>query len=919
MKRFFITFALLLLMSTSLLAAQPLDPREQAGKLASAIAVPLYGYDLATVASIIEAMVKDTDAIRAVDILDSISEKVLFEAFKSDDNTIHSGEPIPETHKKELQLLIHSVVHEQEEIAELRLYFIPGGEGAVHLTGEERAWLAAHPIIRVHNEKDWPPFNYFEYGKPLGLSIDYMNLVAEQLGIKVEYVSGPSWNEFLEMVKRKELDVMLNIVKTEDRMQYLLYTEPYIKNPNVIVSSQESPYETIEALFGKTVAFPKGFYYEEVLTKSFPRIKRLPEEDALASLKAVAFGRADAALGEAAVVRTLINKNFISGLQISGEVKFGDPDLTNMRIGVRDDWPLLHSALMKAMAAIAPQEMTQIRQKWLIRATDEKDRIPLTDAERKWLAEHRDIRLGVDPAWPPFEFIDKSGHYAGVGSGFIDAISDRLKIKMTPIPGLTWTQVIEKSKAGEIDVLPAVMRTSERDKYLNFTKPYLSFPTVIVINKKMSFIGSIKGLEGYRVGVVKDYYTEDILRQDHPNLELVTYPTLEEALQKLDAGRIDAVVDNMITITQEIARSGLENIRVSSSTEYTFELSLGVRKDLPELIGILNKVIDDISSQEKAAITSAWMSDVEVKIRFDFKAILAWAIPIGGSVFLIITFVVVWNRKLGREIKERKRTEDQLRKLSSATENSPASVVVTDKNGNIEYVNPTFIEVTGYSAEEAIGQNPSVLKSGDLPESYYQELWDTILDGKVWRGEFKNQRKNGEEFWESASISPIMDEEGEITHFVAVKQDTTERKAAEEALRASEEKSRLLLESVGEGIFGVDLDGKVAFINPAATRMLGYRTDELIGKAVHEQIHHSHADGSVYPKSECPMYLTHADGTDHHIADEVLWRKDGSSRRVHQHADREKWTGRRCGRHLYGYHRAQAGRGRSGTRRNFNS
>jgi len=98
-----------------------------------------------------------------------------------------------------------------------------------------------------------------------------------------------------------------------------------------------------------------------------------------------------------------------------------------------------------------------------------------------------------------------------------------------------------------------------------------------------------------------------------------------------------------------------------------------------------------------------------------------------------------------------------------------------------------------------------------------------------------------------------------------------------EELRASEEKSRLLLHSVGEGIFGVDLDGKVAFINPAANRMLGYGPEELIGHDVHEKIHHSHTDGSAYSKTECPMYLTHVDGTDHHIADEVLWRKDGSS------------------------------------------
>jgi PAS domain S-box-containing protein len=260
---------------------------------------------------------------------------------------------------------------------------------------------------------------------------------------------------------------------------------------------------------------------------------------------------------------------------------------------------------------------------------------------------------------------------------------------------------------------------------------------------------------------------------------------------------------------------------------------------------------------------------------------------LGFTLFLsvgVVLLVLILGERTSRALmKARDNLEEkvdertaELRKLSQATENSPASVVVTDKNGTIEYVNPTFSDVTGYSAEEAIGQNPKVLKSGNLPASYYKELWDTILSGNVWRGEFINKRKNGEEFWESASISPIVDDEGEITHFVAVKQDTTERKAAEEKLRASEEKSRLLLESVGEGIFGVDLDGKVAFINPAANRMLGYGPDELIGQEVHEKIHHSHADGSGYPKEECPMYLTHVDGTDHHVTDEVLWRKDGT-------------------------------------------
>jgi polar amino acid transport system substrate-binding protein len=134
------------------------------------------------------------------------------------------------------------------------------------------------------------------------------------------------------------------------------------------------------------------------------------------------------------------------------------------------------------------------------------------------------------------------------------------------------------------------------------------------------------------------------------------------------------------------------------------------------------------------------------------------------------------------DITEGRLAQEQARKLSRATENSPASVVITAKDGTIEYVNPTFCEVTGYTTDEAIGNNPRVLKSGNLPQSFYKNMWQTILSGKTWRGDFINRKKNGEEYWESASISPINNNEGEITHFVAVKQDITERKQMEEEL-----------------------------------------------------------------------------------------------------------------------------------------
>jgi PAS domain S-box-containing protein len=129
---------------------------------------------------------------------------------------------------------------------------------------------------------------------------------------------------------------------------------------------------------------------------------------------------------------------------------------------------------------------------------------------------------------------------------------------------------------------------------------------------------------------------------------------------------------------------------------------------------------------------------------------------------------------------------DELRKLRLAVEHSPATVVITDAEGSIQYVNPKFTELTGYTAEETLGKNPSILSSGKHPPEFYRDMWETIKQGKEWRGEFCNLKKGGEPYWESASISVVRDEQGIITHYVAVKEDITQRKRDEEALRLSE-------------------------------------------------------------------------------------------------------------------------------------
>jgi diguanylate cyclase (GGDEF)-like protein/PAS domain S-box-containing protein len=151
---------------------------------------------------------------------------------------------------------------------------------------------------------------------------------------------------------------------------------------------------------------------------------------------------------------------------------------------------------------------------------------------------------------------------------------------------------------------------------------------------------------------------------------------------------------------------------------------------------------------------------------------------------------------VARDISFRIKMEQQVRQLSQAVQQSSASIVITDTTGSIIYVNPKFTEVTGYSYEEALGKNPRILKTDVTPVGVHAELWQTLSSKKVWRGEFCNRRKSGDLYWEFASISPILDRNGQITHYVAVKEDITDRKQKDLALQAANEQLNHQLDEI---------------------------------------------------------------------------------------------------------------------------
>ncbi len=171
--------------------------------------------------------------------------------------------------------------------------------------------------------------------------------------------------------------------------------------------------------------------------------------------------------------------------------------------------------------------------------------------------------------------------------------------------------------------------------------------------------------------------------------------------------------------------------------------------------------------------------------------------------------------------KKVKLLEEKLLWFSRAVEQSPSTVMITDTKGTIVYVNPKFRSLTGYTAEEVIGKNPRILKSGEQPQAVYRGMYEAVTSGREWRGEFHNRKKNGEYYWEAVSISPLKNSAGKITHFLAVKEDITARKQAEESLERENQFKEALLATIPFGIEIVDMTGKVLFLNDRLRKEFG--------------------------------------------------------------------------------------------------
>ncbi|MEI7431280.1 MAG: PAS domain S-box protein [Betaproteobacteria bacterium] len=432
--------------------------------------------------------------------------------------------------------------------------------------------------------------------------------------------------------------------------------------------------------------------------------------------------------------------------------------------------------------------------------------------------------VGSEQDFPPFA----TGMTDETASGFtVDlwkAVAAEFGLHYT-IRVLPFHQILQEFKQGKIDVLINLAQSDERRQFADLTVPHVVVHGAIFVRKGESSIHSEEDFSGKSIIVLNADLAHDYAVSKGWGKQLVLVDTSAAGLRLLASGKHDAMLLSKLTGVQTLQALGLTNVvALNAKAGFSQKFTFAVPKGQSALLAKLNEGMAIAKSNGTYnTLYEKWFGIYETK-ESSLIDLLKYITPL-LAIFLIVGGWFFYRRKV-----ERQESETKLQTLYAAIDQTPVSVLIANVDGNIEYVNPFFTKITGYSAHEAMGQNPRILQSGFTPNETFQALWGKVTSGQIWHGELANKRKNGEIYWEDAHIAPVKSEDGVLTHYVAAKVDITQRKIDQQRMVDLLAEQKVILENILISIVRVK-NRNIVWANPAFEKMLGYSPGELAGKS----------------------------------------------------------------------------------------
>ncbi|MDO6445632.1 transporter substrate-binding domain-containing protein [Colwellia sp. 1_MG-2023] len=671
---------------------------------------------------------------------------------------------------------------------------------------EENTSKEKTPIHIVALEKNYPFSFMLPNGSPSGLYIEFWQLWAKTNNTPIK-ISLRSLEDGLQLIKLKNT-MHAGLFKNTEREQWADFTLPIHNVQSRVIYKRNFDKSTkLSELDGIKISTKRLSYQETYVKNNFPNVNVVNHEDfnqAITRLLEDSNNEIQGVIAELPHAMAELAKRGISGVfVISDEVI-----LSNNVFGlIAKEQPELLAKINEGIENIPVEEVVALERHWLPALKPFFDTFPhmplLTEEENNWLLKNNAFSLGVDPQWAPFEFYDENKEFSGISADYIKHAESKLNVTFMPQKELSWAQAFAGFKQGNVDVMSAIFFTEERAKNINFTEPYFEISLVLVSKENAYYAESLSSLDNKKLGLITDYVYDELIQQKHPNIELISVNTVEEGLKLLQSGKIDAFMDSIATINYEINKHKLNDIIITAFTPYKLELTMAVRKGLEPLVPILNKTFLSMTEKQRAAIANNWLS-IHVQSGANITTILFWSLPILAFLILIIFIFYRMNLRLKKEVSIRQENEQQLiatqRDLAAQKKamDVHSLVSVSDIKGNIVYANDKFCAISGYSHQELIGRNHSILKSDQHPSAFWREMYLIVLKGGHWNGEICNRTKSGERFWVDTTIVPFYNNENKLGGYISVLTDITRQKSAIARLADAKKQAEVANESKNE-------------------------------------------------------------------------------------------------------------------------
>ncbi|SIS44409.1 transporter substrate-binding domain-containing protein [Neptunomonas antarctica] len=589
---------------------------------------------------------------------------------------------------------------------------------SVILSAQEKIFLQNHPEITLGTDASWEPFVIVNpNGHISGYDADILRKINQLTGANFTLTAG-QWTDMQVSAQSREIDGLSTGTAVQKRRSYLNFSVPYLTLQKSVFTSSGNPLliQSPADLRHKTLVIQKGNLADIELAKQFKESRILYVDTVEELFSAISTGAADATFGNGATLY-LANKLGMPYLHIA----FHLPQKLNLVFGVRKEWPEAVSILNKGLAALKAHERIRIQTQWfsqqpLVDNKPKDDVINFSEDEKSIIHQQPTLKMCVGPQWLPFSSINKEGKYEGISADLVDVIRQRLDVNFSLIPTSHWNESIALIKDKKCDIITTINPTDARKEFLNFTQTLFTSPIVLATRLDQFFISDLSKITDQSIAIIKNSAAALLVNNKYPQINLIEVLSVQEGLKLLSEKKVFGYIDSLEVIAYNVKKSNYVNLKISSTLPIEFDIAIGIRKDWPEWIPLMNKAIQSISSEQHQKIQNSWIG-----ITYDNPFNYTWL----GSILAVITscvFVLVYrnrevtkyNRKL--EVLNQKlakqATTDQLTGLpnrylldqeiqiviaSAKRYNEPVSMALFDldffKNINDQYGHQTGDEI----------------------------------------------------------------------------------------------------------------------------------------------------------------------------------------------------------------------------------